>query len=96
MDRRVADDAVVRPPRPASNWGFTRATIGAAAGPSAATTGAQHEPQRDERHVDDGQVDRLREASSRVSVRAFVRSIDTTRASRRSDSASWPRPTSSA
>ena len=31
-----------------------------------------------------------------VSVRAFVRSIDTTRGSRRNASASWPRPTSRA
>ena len=60
-------------PRPASNWGLTRATIARpGAGRSVARDRPEHEPERDERDVDDRQVDRLRRASSRSSVLAFV------------------------
>ena len=69
-------------PRPASNCGLTRATIVAAAVAEARTRSGRGRAQRDERDVDDGERDRLRAGVSGVSVRALVRSIDTTRGSR--------------
>ena len=79
-------------PRPASNCGLTSATMSAAAGASVRRTRAEHEAERDERHVDRDEARPVRGASSAVRVRAFVRSMETTRGSARSDSASWPRP----
>ena len=49
----------------------------------------QHQPQRDERQVGDGQVDRAADGSG-VSSRTLVRSSTRTRASVRSGQASWP------
>ena len=77
---------------PASNWGLTSATIVAAAGRERRGDGPEDQAERDERDVDRRRGRSARAASAAVSVRAFVRSIETTRGSRRSDSASWPRP----
>ena len=95
MDRRVADDAVVRAapaglelrlherddlPRRGAAW--TR--------PAPRTLPSEmNETSIVARAMGSGSV-------ADVSVRAFVRSIETTRGSRRSVSASWPRPTSRA
>ena len=95
MDGRIADHATcsVRP-FPASNCGFTRATM-SARGASVLATGPRtlsremNETSMTARPIGSGSV-------TAVSVRAFMRSIDVTRASRRNDSASWPRPTSRA
>ena len=97
MDRRVADDAVIRPAPARLELGLDEGddrSVGA--GPERRRDGPEDEPERDERDVDDGEARPAPEASPRSSVRAFVRSIETTRSSRRSESASWPRPTSTA
>ena len=51
------------PPLPTSNCGLTRATIGAAGGPPrrVEATGPRTSDERDERDVDDGEVDGLAE-----------------------------------
>ena len=64
----------------------------AARGAKVVATGPSDLVERDERDVDDGEIDRLGERRRRSASRAFVRSIDVTRGSRRSASASWPRP----
>src|SRR5262245_33777787 len=83
-------------PLPASNWGLTSATIRAAApGFSVDATGSRTRP----REMNETSTTARSTASGSVSAvraRAFVRSIDSTRSSRRSDSASWPLPTSTA
>ena len=96
MDRRVADDAVVGPARAGLELRLDERDDVGRRGPSVDGDRAEDQRERDERHVDRGEADRFGQASAAVSVRAFVRSIETTRGSRRSDSASWPRPTSSA
>ena len=62
-------------PRPASNCGLTSATSGPPAGPKQAADRPEDQAQRDERDVDDGEVDRLRQdaAAERPGVRPLER-----------------------
>ena len=86
------------PPLPTSNCGLTSATIGAAGGPArrVEAIGAEDEPERDERDVDHGEVDRLAEGLG--GQRAGRSSGRGRRPAGRgaTRSASWPRPTSTA
>ena len=82
MDRRVADDAVVRPALAGLELRLDqRDDRGRRAGERRRDR-PEDQRERDERDVDGGEVDRLGQASRRSGVRAFVRSIETTRGSR--------------
>ena len=96
MDRRVADDAMVRAALADLELGLDQGDDRATGGRGAASTRrAQDERERDERHVDDGQVDRLAErlGGQRPGVRPIV---DDDARVPGEPSASWPRPTSTA
>jgi hypothetical protein len=82
-------------PRPASNCGFTSATRSPPEGSNADAIGPS--TRRSEMN-ETSTVARVTASGSERgdSERAFVRSIETTRGSARSRSASWPRPTSTA
>ena len=96
MDRRVADDAVVGPAPAGLELRLDQRDDLAARRASVDATGPRtrssemNETSMTARPIGSG---RRRRASA---SRALVRSIETTRGSRRSASASWPRPTSSA
>ena len=97
MDRRIADDAVVGPAAAGLELRLDeRDDVAARAGPERADDRAEDlsSEMNDTSMVDE--VDRFGQGRRRSASRAFVRSIETTRGSARSDSASWPRPTSRA
>ena len=92
---RIPDDAVVRPASPGLELRLDQRDDRLRPGASVAATGPRTRPSE----MNDTSIGRERDGSGSVSassVRAFVRSIETTRGSRRSDSASCPRPTSRA
>ena len=97
--RRCTSRSFTTPPlasaRPASNWGLTRATMGPLPSRKTERVG----PRISASEMKATSMTAMSAGSGRIpgaSVRAFTRSIDTTRPSRRSFSASWPYPTSTA
>ena len=96
MDRRIADDAVVGPPSAGLELRLDQRDDRGRPAPSVEATGPRTSASEMNETSIVGEPDRLGQRWRRSASRAFVRSIDTTRGSRRSDSASWPRPTSSA
>ena len=78
--------------RPTSNCGLTSATPAPPAGERRQRR--QHQPQRDERHVDDDQVDARGEQIGRRASGCSSRSMTRTRGSDATFQSSWPCPTS--
>ena len=68
MDRRVADDAVVGPAPAGLELGLDQRDDRGRPAPSVEATGPRTSVERDERHVDRGDVDRLGQASAAVRV----------------------------
>ena len=96
MDRRVADDAVVGPALAGLELRLDEGDDVPRGAAERRRDGPRTIAERDERDVDRRRGRSARAGSWRSASRALVRSIETTRGSRRSESASWPRPTSRA
>ena len=95
VDRRVANDPAIRPALARLELRLHERDDRGAARRGSAATG----PRTLSREMNDTSMTAMPIGSGSVdavSVRAFVRSIEVTRSSRRRRSASWPRPTSSA